>query len=131
MHSNDTKPMPKDSLLAKYADTLLGCTEKAGVAADITDFMKEEIEAAGFTSIQVKKFQMPIGDWPKHPVYKDAGRLQMEQFRDGLEGWCIWALTSRFSSSWKSVMDANCGRIWIPGPLVDGGDTGLARDDQE
>ena len=37
--------------------------------------------------------QAKIGTWPRHPVYKDAGRLNEEHFRSGMEGYALYMLT--------------------------------------
>ena len=62
--------------------------EKTGNEAEVTSFMRSEIEEAGFFSIQEVQFKMPIGDWHNHPVYKDTGRLNTIPFKEGLPG-CV------------------------------------------
>lgn len=48
--------------------------------------MRSRIEAAGFTNIQQQDYKMPLGTWPKHPVYRDAGRVNIQMLKNGLEG---------------------------------------------
>lgn len=82
--SNDNvKPAPEDSLLANFGPTLHKCAEKTGNATDITDWMREEIEAAGFTNVHERQLKMPVGDWPAHPIYKEAGRLANMHMKSG------------------------------------------------
>jgi hypothetical protein len=38
------------------------------------------MEAAGFTNIQVKHFQVPINPWPKDEKMKEVGRMQCDNF---------------------------------------------------
>lgn len=59
----------------------------------VPDLMRTGIESAGFTNVREKTFKMPIGDWAKHPIYKEAGRLNMMAYKEGLEGWLMYALT--------------------------------------
>lgn len=37
--------------------------------------------------------KIPYGDWPKHPVYKDAGACNKLHYLNGVEGWSMWLLT--------------------------------------
>ena len=55
--------------------------------------MRAAIEKAGFVNAQEKLYKLPIGGWPKHPVYKDAGRVNREHWKSGLEGWAMYLLT--------------------------------------
>ena len=58
---------------------------KAGRPFNTYDTMKDSIEAAGFVNVQEKVYKVPVGTWAKHPVYKDAGRLNELQFMEGME----------------------------------------------
>lgn len=67
---------------------------------DIFRTMKDSIIAAGFGNVQEQDYKIPIGPWAKHPIYEEAGRLALEQFMTGLEGYvfcsCVkpkWKLT--------------------------------------
>ena len=55
--------------------------------------MKAQIEKAGFVNVQEKLYKCPLGSWPKHKIYKDAGRVNMEHWKTGLEGWAMYLLT--------------------------------------
>lgn len=56
--------------------------------------MRSGIEAAGFTNVQEKNYKLPLGDWPRNKVLKDAGRLNEQQFRNGMEGFVLALFTS-------------------------------------
>ena len=84
VRNNDTlKPAPPGSLLADFANVIFECAKKTGNATDITDWMSEEIRAAGFVKLHERDIKMPIGDWPSHPIYKEAGGLAMTHFKGG------------------------------------------------
>ena len=53
--------------------------------------MRSRIEAAGFTNIQQQDYKMPLGTLPKHPVYRDAGRVNIQMLKNGLEGAFLMA----------------------------------------
>lgn len=75
--------MPKDSHLANFHATMEPVVAQTGNCMHVTDLMREGIESAGFINIHERVFKFPIGDWPKHPIYKEAGRLQMKSYKDG------------------------------------------------
>lgn len=56
---------------------------QTGNCMHVTDLMREGIEKAGFINIHERVFKFLIGDWPKHPIYKEAGRLHMKSYKDG------------------------------------------------
>lgn len=98
IRSNDNiKPMPEDSKLAHIGELFYASAKKAGNASDVTDFMKEEIETAGFVNVKEVLYKVPLGDWPKHPIYKEAGRLSLSQYKQGMEGWVMWLFTSMYA----------------------------------
>lgn len=66
---------------------------QTGFSMVVPDLMRAGIESAGFTNVREKTFKMPIGDWAKHPIYKEAGRWNMMAYKEGLEGWLMYALT--------------------------------------
>ena len=65
--------MPQDSVLCGIGSALAECAQRAGTSTKQYSAMRELIAAAGFTNIQQKDLKAPIGGWPKHAVYKDAG----------------------------------------------------------
>lgn len=76
-----SKPVPENSILHTWKPTILAANQNAGNAADVIDWMRQEIEDAGFVSIQEYNFKLPTGDWPQHPIWKEAGRLGMIHFK--------------------------------------------------
>lgn len=62
---------------------------------DIFRTMKDSIAAAGFINVQEKEYKIPIGPWAKHPIYKEAGRINLQQFLTGLDGYVERSLRNR------------------------------------
>ena len=85
--------MPKDSILANFHKTLGDAAEASGRVMFVTDKMTDRIKAAGFTNIHEKTFKTPTGAWAKHPIYREAGRLQKESMLEGFEGWVMFLMT--------------------------------------
>lgn len=67
--------------------------QKAGRPIDNYSTMRSGIEAAGFVNVHQQDYKCPIGAWPSLPVYKDAGKMSMQQFKAGMEGWVMMILT--------------------------------------
>ena len=55
--------------------------------------MRARIEAAGFINVNEKVYKVPIGEWAKNPVMKEAGKFNKMQALMGMEGMCLYALT--------------------------------------
>lgn len=89
----DDETMPKDSLLARFAADMDAVVAQTGNNMWVNKLMRSGIEGAGFTKICERDFKFPLGDWPKHPVYKESGALYKRTFKEGLEGWLMYVLT--------------------------------------
>lgn len=79
--------LPADSILAGYGKLMHDCAMASGNPVDIIDTMRERIENAGFINVHEVNYKIPVGEWPKLRIYKDAGKYQMEHYKLGLEGW--------------------------------------------
>lgn len=90
---SDDGPLPDGSLLASWGPNFLSCGERAGRPLNTQLTMKAAMEKAGFINASKKLYKCPIGGWPKHPVYKDAGKVSCEHWKSGLEGWAMYLLT--------------------------------------
>lgn len=62
------------------------CCKKTGKEIDTEETFKGHIEAAGFTNIHEKVYRVPVGEWTKDPILKEAGKFQKLQILEGLEG---------------------------------------------
>jgi hypothetical protein len=82
-----------ENVLSGWGPNFLGCAERAGRPLDTHETMRASIEKAGFVNVQEKLYKCPIGSWPKNKIYKDAGRVNLEHWKAGLEGWAMWLLT--------------------------------------
>jgi hypothetical protein len=90
---SDDGSLQSDNILSGWGPNFLGCAERAGRPLDTQLTMKASLEKAGFVNVQEKLYKCPIGSWPRYKVYKDAGRVNMEHWKTGLEGWAMWLLT--------------------------------------
>lgn len=92
-YSCDDGSLPKDSLFTKHGALSETVLAQTGFTGNVPELMRAGIEGAGFVNVHERNFKMPLGDWPKHPIYKEAGRLHMKGISEGLEGWSMYAMT--------------------------------------
>lgn len=90
----DDGTMPEDSPLQRWGPDLAAACAKSGRRGDTTDTMRADIEEAGFINVHEKKVKVPCGEWAKHPVMKEAGKLHQAQFKAGMEGYALYLLTN-------------------------------------
>lgn len=82
----DDDTLPADSLISGWGPMFVRCCEKTGKHLDTTNTFRSRIEAAGFQNVHEKTYKVPIGEWVKDPVLKEAGKFQKMQVLSGLEG---------------------------------------------
>lgn len=85
--------MPANSILANCDKLFINCCAKTGKHIDTEATFKSRIEAAGFTNVHEKMYKVPIGEWAKTPLLKDAGRFHQAQLLEGAEGYFMFLLT--------------------------------------
>ena len=90
---SDDSSLPSDSLLAGWGPLFLPMAERAGRSLLTQEKMKGAIERAGFKNVQDNLFKCPIGPWPKDEPLKEAGRINLEHWSAGIEGWALRLLT--------------------------------------
>lgn len=86
---SDDASMPADSKMAAWGEMFYRIGARNWKPMDTFRTMKDRIALAGFINIQEHTYKIPIGTWPKHQTYKEAGRLALEQFETGLEVYMI------------------------------------------
>ena len=83
---SDDGSLPADSKNAAWGPMFYKIgAEVTGRPMDMCYTMKDNILAAGFTNLQEKAYKIPVGTWPKHPIFKEAGRLYYKEVSAGLE----------------------------------------------
>ena len=85
----DDETMPLDSVLATCGPMGMRCFAKSGKSVDTEAKMKSRIQRAGFTNIHEKVYKVPIGDWVKNPLLKEAGQVHKAHCLEGAEGWMM------------------------------------------
>lgn len=81
--------LPADSGLAKWGHLMNAAMAKTGKRLDTIDTFKGRIEAGGFTNIHEKLYKLPVGEWTRNPMLREAGRFNQKHFEEGLEGYAM------------------------------------------
>lgn len=87
---SDDGTLPADSGLAKWGHLMNAAMAKTGKRLDTIETFKERIEAGGFTNIHEKLYKLPVGDWARSPILKEAGKFNKQHFEEGLEGYAMY-----------------------------------------
>ena len=64
--------------------------EKAGKRLATAFTMKTKIEAAGFVNVREETYKVPVGEWAKNPLLKEAGKFDKQQLTEGMEGYAMF-----------------------------------------
>ena len=83
--------MPPDSNIANWGPTFVKIGAKLGKGLDTFDTMKAQIEAAGFEDMHEKLYKVPLGDWAKNTVLREAGKFNKLHLLDAMEGYAMYA----------------------------------------
>ena len=73
----------------QWATTILNTSRKLGREPNPGPRLEEWANDAGFQRVHTQRFKFPIGIWPKHPVLKEVGRLNLCQILEGLEAFSL------------------------------------------
>lgn len=92
MHCDDGT-LPADSLMAGWGPNFNKVAATTGKPLDTVDTMRAAIENAGFINVREKVYKVPVGDWAKNPILKEAGRVNKAQLLQGMEGYGMYLLT--------------------------------------
>lgn len=99
-HSDDGT-LPPDSLLANWGPLFTECCAALGKPIDWLNNMTSAISSAGFTNITEKTYKVPLGQWAKNPLLKEAGKFQEAQVLQGMEGYAMFVLTHHPVKPWS------------------------------
>ncbi len=111
MHSDDNT-IPIGSVLSVWGPKFEACGRRLNLCPDIKDHMRGMLEEIGFVNLQEYNYKLPIGKWPKHYVYRDAGRVNAEQWSAGAEGWTMHLFTQHWEpGNWLPEEVTYCARL--------------------
>ena len=62
---------------------------KMGKKIDTMHHSKNRIETNGFVNVREKKYKLPLGEWTKNPVLREAGKFAKQHLLEGVEGYSM------------------------------------------
>ena len=87
---SDDSSFPDDSAILRWCANQETAAQKAGVTLRIYgDVLEQQMRAAGFINVVVRKFKIPIGVWPADEKMREVGCAQLITMLEGLEGLTI------------------------------------------
>ncbi|KAL1962435.1 hypothetical protein VTN77DRAFT_9706 [Rasamsonia byssochlamydoides] len=87
----------KDTGVERYFTAIVNAFDRAGYPARPGPYLEQWFREAGFVDIHTKKYQVPMGAWPKDQYYKKVGTWNLLQAEQGFQGAAMAVLT-RFES---------------------------------
>ncbi|KAH7091936.1 S-adenosyl-L-methionine-dependent methyltransferase [Paraphoma chrysanthemicola] len=101
--TSDDGSMLPDSMFDQWGKISLMLGEKFGKSLNTVNEQKAGIEAAGFINVVEHRWKVPIGGWPSDKRYKEIGRYNQVHWDQGIEGWCMYLLTTLLGWSLEEV----------------------------
>jgi len=90
---SDDGTIKPDNPLVTLSDFFTTAGRITGQTFRISDYMKQDIQDAGFVSVVEKVYTAPIGGWSKDPKLKWLGTLTLLAFDAGLDGYALATFT--------------------------------------
>ncbi|KAK2744907.1 hypothetical protein FQN55_006469 [Onygenales sp. PD_40] len=85
----DDGTLPPDSIFYTWEKFARDSARAMKKPLDVTETMKQNIEAAGFVDVVEKKYKWPIGQWSSDPRMQDIGKWNRDFWEHGMEGWAM------------------------------------------
>lgn len=86
-----------------YRDNLFKASEKYGKPFDLITKYARMLREAGFTNIVQRKFQVPVGTWPRNSQQKRMGALCHAVLSAGAEAYALKMCTSALGMELEAV----------------------------
>ncbi|KAF1842642.1 S-adenosyl-L-methionine-dependent methyltransferase [Cucurbitaria berberidis CBS 394.84] len=100
---SDDGSVTPDSIFDQWGKISLTLGEKFGKSLQTVDESKAGIEAAGFINVVERRWKLPVGGWAADKQFKEIGQYNRIHWEQGIEGWCIYLLTSLLKWSLDDV----------------------------
>ncbi|OQE17844.1 hypothetical protein PENSTE_c019G10055 [Penicillium steckii] len=99
--------LPEDSSPKEWSRSVFDAAARSGRPMELYENCVPMIEEAGFVETHVHETKWPIGAWPKDPMRREAGLINLQHWQSGLEGYSMHLLTNYGVPtpwSWEEVM---------------------------
>ncbi|KAI8935072.1 hypothetical protein NX059_007667 [Plenodomus lindquistii] len=100
---SDDGSVTPDSIMSQWGKISLELGEKFGKSLNTANEAKAGLEAAGFINVVEHRWKLPIGGWPADKRVKELGQWNRINWEQGIEGWCMYLLTTQLGWSVPEV----------------------------
>ncbi|KAJ2904438.1 uncharacterized protein MKZ38_008111 [Zalerion maritima] len=108
LYSEDGSLKP-DDYQVKMMDGLMEACDKIGRTMDPAPHFERWLKEAGFEGVEVSRFKLPIGPWPKDKRLKEVGSLMQVNFIEGVAGFTAALFTDVLGWEAREVHVLNSG----------------------
>ncbi|KAJ0419647.1 S-adenosyl-L-methionine-dependent methyltransferase [Aspergillus carlsbadensis] len=84
----------EDTVFEEWGRISLQAGDAFGKSLRIVDESRDRMIKAGFMDVVERRFKVPIGGWSADPRLKQLGLYNRLQWVEGIEGWCMYLLTT-------------------------------------
>lgn len=82
------------TVLEEWGKVSVDAGEAFGKSLRILDESKDRMIKAGFVEVVERRYKVPIGEWASDPHLKSLGHVNRMLWEEGIEGWCMYLLTT-------------------------------------
>jgi hypothetical protein len=100
---SDDGTVEPDSIFEQWGKISLQLGDEFGKSLRTVDESRAGIEAAGFINVVEHRWKLPVGGWPADKRYKEIGQYNRISWEQGIEGWCMYLLTTVMKWSIEEV----------------------------
>ncbi len=102
--TTDDDTQPCDSAVRRWQDLWNGAVQMHGMTGRCDPHkMAEQMVTAGFTNVEIRRYKMPIGLWPKDKRLREAGHFNLVGMTDGLTGLSVKVFTQMLGWSTEEM----------------------------
>lgn len=82
------------TIFEEWGRISLEAGEAFGKSLRIVDEARDRMIKAGFVDVVERRYKIPIGGWASDPRLKQLGLYNRLLWEEGIEGWCMYLLTT-------------------------------------
>ncbi|KKA30960.1 hypothetical protein TD95_001304, partial [Thielaviopsis punctulata] len=99
----DDDSLSASAPLAEWSREMQEASEAFNRPLDVAKSLLAWYEAAGFVDVEEIVYKIPLGAWPRDPVYKAVGRKWQQVFLDGLSGFSLVLFNRHFGRTKEEI----------------------------
>ncbi|EPS35960.1 hypothetical protein H072_10565 [Dactylellina haptotyla CBS 200.50] len=102
--TTDDGSVPEGNILKEWVRNLEKASVLLGRELHPPRYMKDWLKDAGFVNVRQETYKLPIGTWPKDPVEKQIGAMNLVNMLDAAEGYTLGFYTRYLGKSHEETL---------------------------